>query len=212
MSAADPREARVAFVLALRERGIRDLAVLRALETIPRENFAPHRYLDLANRDIALPIACGQTMPQPFLVARMMEALQLSPGMRVLEIGAGSGYATAILARLAGEVVAAERFQSLAIAAGARLAQLAIDNARVVWADGLDPQPVPFDRILVHAGIDGHEARLIAMLAQGGMAVAARGDPQQVMQLTPGARGAWRSVAVCPARLRPLLAGRSQGL
>ena len=212
MSAADPREARVAFLLGLRERGIRDLAVLRALETIPRENFVPHRYLDLANRDIALPIACGQSMPQPYLVARMMVALQLSPAMRVLEIGAGSGYATAILARLAGEVTAVERFQSLAIAAGARLAQLAIGNAQVAWGDGLDTQPGPFDRIVVHAGIDGHEARLVAMLGQGGFAVGARGDPQQLMQLLPGARGAWRSVAICPARLRPLIAGCSRGL
>lgn len=210
----DSREARAAFLLHLRARGIGDLAVLRALETAPREFFVPHRYVDLANRDIALPIACGQTMPEPFFVARMMEGLELEPGMRVLEIGAGSGYATAILARLAHEVLAVERFQSLAIAAKARLARLAVRNAAVVWEDGLglSPHLGRFDRILVHARADGHEERLMALLAPGGFLVAAHGDPQRLAQLHPAASGPWRGAALGPARLAPLLPGRSRGL
>ena len=211
---ADPREATAAFLLALRERGIGDLAVLRAMETVPRELFVPHRYIDLAARDIALPIACGQTMPEPFLVARMMEALQVSRQMRVLEVGAGSGYATAILARLAREVLAVERFQSLAISAKARLARLGIDNAGIVWGDGLDLSSHLglFDRILVHASVDIHEERFLGMLPEGGFIVAALGSPQQLVQLHPGPRGRGRAVAICPSRLRPLLAGRSRHL
>ena len=210
----DPREATAAFLLALRERGIGDLAVLRAMETVPRELFVPHRYIDLAARDIALPIACGQTMPEPFLVARMMEALQLSPQMRILEVGAGSGYATAILARLSRDVLAVERFQSLAISAKARLARLGIAKAGIVWGDGLDLSSHLglFDRILVHAAADGHEERLLAMLGEGGFLVAAHGSPQQLVQLHRGPRGQGRAVAICASRLRPLIAGRSQGL
>lgn len=211
---ADPREATAAFLLALRERGIGDLDVLRAMETVPRELFVPHRYIDLASRDIALPIACGQTMPEPFLVARMMEALQLTPQMRVLEVGAGSGYATAILARLSRDVLAVERFQSLAISAKARLARLGIANAGIVWSDGLDLSPHLglYDRILVHAAVDGHEERFLGMLGEGGFVVAALGSPQQLVQLHPSPRGQGRPVAICPSRLRPLIAGQSRGL
>ena len=211
---ADPREATAAFLLALRERGIGDLGVLRAMETVPRELFVPHRYIDLASRDIALPIACGQTMPEPFLVARMMEALQLTPQMRVLEVGAGSGYATAILARLSRDVLAVERFQSLAISAKACLARLGIVNASIVWGDGLglSPHPGLFERILVHAAVEGHEERFLGMLSEGGVVVCAKGEPQHLVQLHPGPNGRGRAAAVCPSRMRPLLAGKSQGL
>jgi UDP-N-acetylenolpyruvoylglucosamine reductase len=98
---AEAAQAVMAFLLRMRARGISDVAVLRALETTPRDLFVPHRYRDLALRDMALPIPCGQTMPEAWLVAVMMEALDLAPHHRVLEIGAGSGYATAIAARLA---------------------------------------------------------------------------------------------------------------
>ena len=161
-------EARAEFLLGLRARGIGDLPVLRAMENVPRELFVPHRYVDLANRDMALPISCGQTMPQPWLVARMMEALTLRPDLRVLEIGAGSGYATAMLARLAREVVALERFRSLAIAASARLERLLIRNARIVWGDGLaiDAQAGLFDRIMVHGVMPEIPENLAGLLAE----------------------------------------------
>src|SRR3954467_14590595 len=102
------------FLLRLRERGIAQIGVLRALETIPRETFVPHRHADLAWRDMALPIACGQTMPEPYLVARMVEALGVHPGHRVLEIGTGNGYSAAILSKIASEVVTVERYKTLA--------------------------------------------------------------------------------------------------
>ena len=148
----EDREGFAAFLLRLRSRGISDIGVLRALEMVPRDAFVPHRYLDLALRDVALPIGCGQTMPEPFLVARAMEALSLSPGHRVLEIGTGSGYSAAVIARLAAEVVSLERFQTLALEASTRLADLGIQNARVLWADGLAlPEGLGlFDRVVVH--------------------------------------------------------------
>lgn len=128
-----PAQAKAAFLLAMRARGIQDLNVLRALEMVPREIFVPHRYADLARRPLALPLRCGQTLPEPWLAARMIEALAPASHHLVLEIGTGSGYATALLARLAREVISIERFQSLAVEAGARLEQLRVGNASVIW-------------------------------------------------------------------------------
>lgn len=172
-------EVKAAFVLGLRARGIRDLALLRALERVPRDIFVPHRYIDLAGRDLSLPIGCGQTLSEPWLVARMVEALAVLPHHRVLEIGTGSGYATAILAELAQEVVSIERFQSLAIAAGLRLQALGLSNTAVVFGDGLSvPHDAgPFDRILVHGCFASLPERLLDVLGDDGKLVAARPDP-----------------------------------
>ena len=145
----------MSFVLRLRARGLADVAVLRALETVPRHLFVPHLYADLAWRDIALPIACGQTMSEPFTLARVMEALRVAPGHRVLEVGAGSGYATAILARLGAEVVSFERYRTLATEASVRLRELGFANARVIHGDGLAP----------HEGFDLGTARAAAWRA-----------------------------------------------
>lgn len=209
-------EARAEFLLGLRARGIGDLDVLRALETVPRENFVPHRYADLANRDMALPIACGQTMPEPFLVARMMEALALTPQLRVLEIGAGSGYATAILARLSGQVVALERFQALAISAMTRLDRLGIGNAGIIWGDGLALGRASglFDRIVINALVGQVPQNLVGALAPGGMVLAAfaGGQGQVLRRLVQNAEGGFEATQVCPSRLRPLIPGVSQEL
>ena len=171
LDASRAAQQRMAFVLSLRERGISDVAVLRALETIPREIFVPHHFADLAWRDIALPIACGQTMPQPFLVARMMMALELEPGMRVCEVGTGSGYAAAILSRLAGEVYSCERFRSLARAAQERFEAIGAGNVTARWADGLDlsGEAGVFDRVLVQASIGDVPRTLITALRPGGL-------------------------------------------
>ncbi len=172
-------EAKAAFVLRLRARGIRDLALLRALEKVPREIFVPHRFVDLARRDLSLPIGCGQTLSEPWLVARMIEALAPAPHHRVLEIGTGSGYATAILAELAHEVLSIERFQSLAIAARLRLESLGVANAAIVFGDGLSiPRDAgSFDRILVHGRLEAVPLRLVEALATDGRMVMARSDP-----------------------------------
>ena len=170
---APPPEATMAFVLRLRARGIADIDVLRALETVPRHLFVPHLYVDLAWRDVALPIACGQTMPEPWLVARMMEALKPAPDHRVLEIGAGSGYATAILARLAREVVSFERFGSLATEAATRLRQLDVANARVLHGDGLAPggEHGVFERVLIHGVVERVPEAVLSLVVENGVVV-----------------------------------------
>jgi protein-L-isoaspartate(D-aspartate) O-methyltransferase len=207
-------EAKAAFVLHLRARGIRDLAVLRALEKVPREIFVPHRYADLASRDICLPIACGQTLSEPWLVARMIESLRLSPSHRVLEIGTGSGYATAILAEIAQTVMSLERFQSLAIAARLRLERLGITNASVVFGDGLAvPRAAgPFDRILVHGSIAAIPSALRDILAVDGRMVLAKPDPslawrQSLVEVARRGDGSLSEEARGVCRLQQLVPG-----
>lgn len=167
---------RMAFVLSLRERGLADVALLRAMETVPREMFVPHHFADLAWRDMALPLDCGQMMLRPFTVARMVAALEVERHHRVLEVGAGSGYGTAILARLAGQVRSCERFRTLAHAARARLERLELGNAIVSWDDGFDlsAQDGAFDRVLVDAAIAEIPPALLAALAPDGLIVYAR--------------------------------------
>src|SRR5437763_5735648 len=116
------------FQLALRRRGISDQAVLRAMEEVPRENFVAPGFTDGAYADQALPIDCGQTISQPFVVAYMTEQLEVGPQHRILEIGTGSGYQAAVLSRLAREVISVERFRTLADAARSRLVALGYYN------------------------------------------------------------------------------------
>jgi len=165
-------ENRAALLLKLRSQGIRNIDVLRSIETIPREMFVPHQLADLAQRDLPLPIGCGQTMTEPSLVARMLEALDVHRDHRVLEIGTGSGYVTAVLASLATHVVSIDRFHTLAAGARTRLDGLGLKNAEVICADGLAANVAgPFDRILVHLALDGVPASLASRLAPGGVLV-----------------------------------------
>jgi protein-L-isoaspartate(D-aspartate) O-methyltransferase len=203
-------QALMAFLLRLRARGISDLSVLRALEVVPRDVFVPHRYRDLALRDIALPIACGQTMPEAWLVARMMEALDLSQGHRVLEVGSGSGYATAILARLAGEVVSCEIFEPLAVECAARLSRLGLAHVKVLHGDVLDllPDLGLFDRILVHGVIEATPPVLMESLAEGGVILLGRKGPRGMAQLTRIAHqksGDFTETPMGPCRLGALI-------
>ena len=210
-------QAKAAFVLGLRARGIRDLALLRALEKVPREIFVPHRYVDLARRDLSLPIGCGQTLSEPWLIARMIEALAPAAQHRVLEIGTGSGYATAILAELAHAVLSIERFHSLAIAARLRLESCGLTNVAIVFGDGLSvPRDAGiFDRILVHGRLDAVPSRLTDVLAADGKIVMARSDPalagRQILvelscasdgSLTERSRGSCRLQAIVPGLAR----------
>src|SRR5262245_25619966 len=135
------------FLLTLRRRGIADKAVLRAMDEVPRELFVDANFIRSAYADQALPIECGQTISQPYVVAYMTEQLGLQPHHRVLEIGTGSGYQAAVLSRLAREVVTVERYRTLAEAARNRLAVLGYKNVEVRVADGLAgvPQWAPYD-------------------------------------------------------------------
>ena len=210
-AADDAAEAKAAFHLRMRARGIQDIRVLRAFELVPRQAFVPRRYLDLAQRDLALPIDCGQTLPEPWLVARMIEAAKVERTHRVLEIGAGTGYATAILSHLAADVIALERYQSLAIAAQARLDAQGIDNAAVVWGDGLAlPASLdPVDRIVVHGLLESVPATLTDRLADGGLLVCARPAEtgQAVARIVKDADGAFKETLLGPCNLQPIQSG-----
>lgn len=182
-------EERAQFLLLMRARGVGDLRLLRALERAPRALFMPQRYADIAARDIALPIGGGETAPPPSVVGAMIEALDLGPEHRVLEIGTGSGYAAALMAQMAGEVISLERRQTLALEATERLSAFGLNNVRVVLADGLGAQEGgEFDRILVHALIEPPASGLIERLRPGGIMVAASLEPgsteQRIIRLT----------------------------
>lgn len=218
-SSAALAQAKAAFLLTMRARGIQDVNVLRALETVPREIFVPHRYQDLARRHLALPLRCGQTLPEPWLAARMIEALSVSSRHRVLEIGTGSGYATALIARIAREVVSFERVQSLAVEAAARLTHLGVDRARVMSGDGLaiGPDAGPFDRIIVQGALNEPPDSLISLLGGDGVMVMARPDRgdlrrQHVVRIIRAGPSGLDIAPICTCRLQPILQGESRAL
>lgn len=169
-------EAKAHLMLRLRAKGLRDLALLRALENAPRENFVDAEFAEMALRDVAIPLACGQTMEPPSLLAQMLGLLAPQPHHRILEIGAGSGYSAGVLSQLGREVVAVECFLTLAEAARARLEFLGIRNVNLLWADGFDLSPSLglFDRILVHGALTEPPHQLLGVLGEGGILVAPR--------------------------------------
>jgi protein-L-isoaspartate(D-aspartate) O-methyltransferase len=177
---------RMNFQLLLRRRGIVDHAVLRAMDDVPREEFVEAGTRDEAYADAALPIACGQTISQPFVVAYMTEQLRLRPHHRVLEIGTGSGYQAAVLSHLAAEVLSVERFRTLADNARLRLRRLSRDNVEVLTADGFDlpDNLASFDRIMVTAAMEEVPERLAKRLSRDGILIAPIGPHGGVQVLT----------------------------
>ncbi|MCG2628378.1 protein-L-isoaspartate(D-aspartate) O-methyltransferase [Bradyrhizobium sp. WYCCWR 13023] len=186
MISNQPPPEKMMFQLTLRRRGISDQTVLRTMEEVPRELFVEASDRDGAYRDSALPIACGQTISQPFVVAYMTEQLQLQKSHRVLEIGAGSGYQAAVLSKLSREVLTVERYRKLADAARARLEKLGCHNVEVMLGDGLNlpPNIGPFDRIIVTAAVEQIPENLIERLEVGGILIAPVGPHQGVQTLT----------------------------
>lgn len=164
--------------MQMRQRGIRDERVLAACLEVPRHEFVLPDYLHEAYQDHPLPIGEGQTISQPYMVAVMTEALGLRGEERVLEVGTGSGYQTAILARLAGEVYSIEKYPSLARQAEERLRRLGVGNVAVVVGDGSQgyPAAAPYDGIVVTAGAPRVPTVLIEQLTDGGHLVIPVGD------------------------------------
>ncbi len=175
MDPADPylAQRRLMVENQIRSRGIHDERVLLAMEEIPRERFVPAESGSEAFSDRALPIDCRQTISQPFMVAAMTQCLHLDSSLRVLEIGTGSGYQTAILARLAGRVYTIERIAPLLESARERLAALGVFNVQYRLGDGTAgwPEEAPFDCILVTAGAPDIPPPLVDQLAEGGRLV-----------------------------------------
>lgn len=207
---------RMGFLLTLRRRGVSDPAVLRAMDEVPRAHFIEARHADSAYADQALPIDCGQTISQPYVVAYMTEQLAVRPHHRVLEVGTGSGYQAAVLARLAREVVSVERYRTLADKARARLAALGVDNVEVVVGDGLAgvPHRAPFDRILVTAAAERLPQALADQLAEGGIMVLPLGPhdgTQHIVKLTKSQTDLAREDLIA-VRFVPLLPGQAQEL
>lgn len=161
-------------------RGVSDPRVLAAMRSVPRERFVPPHLAARAYEDAPLPIGAGQTISQPYMVAFMIEAMRLRGGERVLEIGAGSGYAAAVLAQIARDVFAIERIAALAAAATANLAAAGCQNVHLRHADGTEgwPEEAPFDAILVSAGAPEVPQALVQQLKIGGrMVVPVGSDP-----------------------------------
>lgn len=207
---------RMEFLLQLRQRGITNAAVLRAMDEVPREHFVSNELLDLAYADQALPIACGQTISQPYVVAYMTEKLDVQPQHRVLEIGTGSGYQAAVLSRLAREVFTVERYRTLAEAARMRFETLGFRNVTVVVGDGekgLAGQ-APFDRILVTAAAEQVPTALVEQLAPDGVMVIPVGRHegiQRITRLTRRTEGLEQEELIA-VRFVPLLPGQAREL
>jgi protein-L-isoaspartate(D-aspartate) O-methyltransferase len=166
-------------------RGIHDPAILNAFREVPREEFVSPDYARNAYDDHPLPIEAGQTISQPYIVALMIAAAEISADDSVLEIGAGSGYAAAVMSRIAREVIGIERQHDLARIARERLQRLAYDNVRIIEGDGTRgcPEGAPFDAILAAASGSHVPPPLVAQLAPGGRLVMPIGDPGRVQNL-----------------------------
>ncbi len=199
------------LIAELRNSGITDENVLAAIASVDRERFVTQTFAERAWENTALPIAFGQTISQPLVVAAMTEALRVGPRMKVLEIGTGSGYQAAVLARLARRVYSVERFKPLSKAAERLLLDLGIYNVVVDINDGSKgwPGQAPFDRIIVTAAAEERPQALIDQLAVGGILIVPVGrDPtsQVVERIVKNESGLQRDTLM-PVRFVPLVAG-----
>lgn len=206
------RTRRAELVLSLRSRGVRHLRTLAAIETVPRSSFVPSRHAEHAYADRALPIACGQTLEAPSHIATAIDALGVGELDGVLEIGTGSGYATAIFATMSRRVVTIERWRSLSENAKRRIDQLGgAPNVTFVVGDGAHgrPEQAPFERIYISAAVDSPPSALINQLKPGGIMVAAVGpkEGQRLTRYVKTKEGRVEESTIGVARLQPLMTG-----
>lgn len=209
---SDFRHARLSMVeQQIVRRGIVDPAVLQAMRDVPREAFVPSRLRRRAHDDTALPIAAGQTISQPYVVALMAAAAAIRPGSTVLEIGTGSGYAAAVLSQIAGHVVTVERIVALASRARTRLHQLGYNNVEVIAGDGVDGHApmAPYDAILAAAGALQIPQAWKDQLAIGGRLIAPIGPhgDQQLVKLVRTGEADFVETTLVAVRFVPLLGG-----
>ena len=190
-------------------RGVSDPRLLEAMRGMPREAFVNPADAELAHEDMPLSIGAGQTISQPYIVALMIEAASLQPSDRALEVGAGSGYAAAVMGRLAERVHAIERIPELADAAAARLEALDFANVEVAVGDGTLgwPDAAPFDAILVAAGAPAVPEALKCQLAHGGRLIipVGTGDVQRLLRITRGEDCRFEEEQIDAVRFVPLV-------
>jgi protein-L-isoaspartate(D-aspartate) O-methyltransferase len=200
------------LIMQLRRRGIRTTRVLRAIELVPRDLFVDPAFAEHAYQDIALPIECGQTISQPYVVAYMTEKLEVDDRHKVLEIGTGSGYQAAVLSHLCRRLYTIERWRELQKAAERRFTKLGLTNITSIIGDGWLgwPPQAPFDRIIVTAAAADPPRALLDQLKVGGRMIIPLGesrDSQSLVQIDKTDAGI-EETALLPVRFVPLVHGR----
>ncbi len=213
MNAAESKKIRL--VMSLRKAGIQDTAVLSAIERVPREHFIPQAMQDQAYEDIAVPIGLGQTISQPFVVAKMTEALELNDRHKALEIGTGTGYQACVLSKIVRRVYTIERHKPLHSHAEENFKQLGLRNITTLCGDGMRGWPkihgieqAPFDRIIVTAAArEKPPAKLIEQLKVGGIMVAPVGESgkQMLKRYKKESEDTYSISDIMPVRFVPLL-------
>jgi protein-L-isoaspartate(D-aspartate) O-methyltransferase len=203
---------KIRLIMELRHSGVTDTTVLRAIERIPREEFVPETFRDRAYDPRTLPIGCGQTLSNPQVVALMTQALSPNASNKVLEIGTGSGYQAAVLARLSRRVYTVERHKGLLLEAERRFKELRIHNITTRHGDGSLgwPEQAPFDRILMTAAAEKVPMKIAEQLAPGGILVLPMGaerDAQRLMRIERRSDGSWHADDMGPVRFVPLITG-----
>jgi len=204
---------KIRLIMELRRSGVTDTRVLSAIERIPREIFVPEPFKDQAYENTALPIKLGQTISQPLVVAAMSQALEVGERMKVLEIGTGSGYQAAVLAKLCRRLYTIERHGPLLAGAEEMFRQLRLHNITAIVADGSRgwPEQAPFDRIMVTAAAESIPDKLVEQLAEGGVMVlplGAQGGEQDLLRVTK-VNGHIKQETLFPVRFVPLVAGET---
>ena len=209
-------EQKMQFILSIRSKGVVDNNVLKALETVNREQFLKGLFAQRAYEDTPLPIECGQTISQPSIVGLMTQALRITNRDKILEIGTGSGYQTAILSKLARRIYSVERFKPLYEEARAIFRKLQLNNITSVWGDGSQGvvEQQPFDRIIVTAAAEDPPPTLLNQLKIGGIMVIPVGQSDEIQKLMRVERTEknFKYEDLCDVRFVPLLEGKEEDI
>ena len=207
-------EQKMQFILSIRSKGVVDNNVLKALETVNREQFLKGLFAQRAYEDTPLPIECGQTISQPSIVGLMTQALRVTNRDKILEIGTGSGYQTAILSKLARRIYSVERFKPLYEEARAIFRKLQLNNITSLWGDGSQGvvEQQPFDRIIVTAAAEDPPPTLLNQLKIGGIMIIPVGQSDEIQKLIRVERTEknFKYEDLCDVRFVPLLEGREE--
>ena len=209
-------EKKMQFILSVRSKGVVDDNVLKAIESLNREHFLKGVFAQRAYEDTPLPIECGQTISKPSVVGIMTQALKITTRDKILEIGTGSGYQTAILSKLARRVYSVERFKPLYDEARLIFKKLNLNNITPIWGDGSQGivEQQPFDRIIVTAAAEDPPPILLNQLKVGGIIIIPVGQSDEIQKLIKVERTEtnFKYEDLCDVRFVPLLEGREDGI